>query len=156
MGGDETMTLANGWAKCLQGTEPENDFKSFETFDFYPIIKRAGGDVSKSDVEQWLGNDDGDPGYQIRNQKGMTESILQGKEEYDDFVVEESLSSCPELLVIRYHMDDAISYISVSSDPEVLAYYGHFRQFRSIISNKQHASGKRLKIDSFFQPSCTQ
>jgi hypothetical protein len=42
-----------------------------------------------------------------------------------------------------------------SSDPEVLAYYGHFKQFRSIIK-KQHASVKQLKIDSFILqlPSC--
>jgi hypothetical protein len=43
--------------------EPENDFKGFEISDFHAIIKRAGDDVSESDVEQWLDNDDGDPGY---------------------------------------------------------------------------------------------
>jgi hypothetical protein len=53
-------------------------------------------------------------------------------------------------------MDDAISYIKASSDPEVLVYYGHFRQFHSIIIKKQHASGKQLKIDSFFQPTRSQ
>jgi hypothetical protein len=48
-------------------------------------------------------------------------------------------------------MDDVILYIGASSDPELLAYYGHFRQFHSITIKKQHASGKQLKIDSFFQ-----
>jgi hypothetical protein len=52
-------------------------------------------------------------------------------------------------------MDDVISYIGAPSDPEVLAYYGHFRHFRSVIT-KQHASGKQLKIDSFFQPTRSQ
>jgi hypothetical protein len=59
----KTTTSANGWTKLLQDTEPENDFKGYETSDFLAIIKRAGDDVSESDVEQWLDNDDGDPGY---------------------------------------------------------------------------------------------
>jgi hypothetical protein len=65
----KTTTLANGWTKLLQDTKPENDFKGFKTSDFYVIIKRAGDDVDESDVEQWLDNDDGDPGFQILNQK---------------------------------------------------------------------------------------
>jgi hypothetical protein len=48
-------------------------------------------------------------------------------------------------------MDDVISYIGASSDPEVLAYY-----IRSIIIRKQHASEKQLKINSFFQPTRSQ
>jgi hypothetical protein len=77
----KTVTLANGWTKLLQGTEPENDFKGFETSNFHAIIKRAGDNVSESDVEQWLSNDDGDPGYQILRQEDIAESVLQGKEE---------------------------------------------------------------------------
>jgi hypothetical protein len=46
------VTSANGWTKLLQDTEPENDFKGFETFDFHTLMKRAGDDVSESDVEQ--------------------------------------------------------------------------------------------------------
>jgi hypothetical protein len=34
-------------------------------------------------------------------------------------------------------MDDVISYKGTSSGSEVLAYYGHFRQFRSIIIKKR-------------------
>jgi hypothetical protein len=74
----------------------------------------------------------------------------------DNVIEEESASSCPKLSVIRNRMDDVISYIGASSDPEVLAYCGHFRQFCSIIIKKQHASGKQLKIDSFFQPTHSQ
>jgi hypothetical protein len=53
----KTTTLANGWTNFLQDTEPENDFKGFETSDSHPVIKRAGDDVSESDVEQWLDNE---------------------------------------------------------------------------------------------------
>jgi hypothetical protein len=130
------MSLANGWNKFLQVTEPENDLIGFETSDFHAIIKRAGDDVSGSDVEQWLDNDDGDPSYQILSQEEIAQSVLQDKEEDsdadeedDNVVEEESASSCPKLLVIGNHMDDVILYIEASSDPEVLAYYGHFRQF---------------------------
>jgi hypothetical protein len=136
-----TTTLANGWRKLLQSTEPENDFKGFETSDFHAIIKRAGDDGSESDIEQWLDNDDDDQGYQILSQEEIGENVLQGKEEDDDVFVEESTSSCPKLSVIRNHMDDIISYIGESSDPEVLAYYGYLREFHSIIIKKQHASG---------------
>jgi hypothetical protein len=86
----------------------------------------------------------------------MAESILQGKEEDDSVAEEESASSYPKSSVIRNHMDDVISYIGASSDPKVLAYYGHFRQFCSVIIKKQHASRKQLKIDSFFQPTRSQ
>jgi hypothetical protein len=65
----KTTALATGWTKVLQDTEPENDFKGFETSDFHAIMKRAGDDVSESDVEQCLDNDDNDPGYQILSQE---------------------------------------------------------------------------------------
>jgi hypothetical protein len=126
-------------------------------------MQRARDDVGESDIEQWLNNDDGDPRYQILSQEEIAESILQGKEEDDDVdeeddddAEEELVSSCPKLSVIRNHMDNVILYIGASSDPDVLAYYRHFRQVRSIIIKKQHASWKQLKSDSFFQPTCSQ
>jgi hypothetical protein len=78
----KTMTLANGWTKLLQ--EPENDFRGLETSDFHAIIKRVGDDVSESDVEQWLDNNDGDPGYQILSQDKTAESVLQGDDNVDE------------------------------------------------------------------------
>jgi hypothetical protein len=63
----KTTTLANGWTKLLQDTGPESNFKGFEASDFHAIIKRAG-DVSESDIEQWLDNDS-DPDYQILQAK---------------------------------------------------------------------------------------
>jgi hypothetical protein len=66
-------------------------------------------------------------------------------EEDDDVLEEESVSSCPKLSAIRNHMDDVISYIGASLNPEVLAYYGHFKAV-SFIIKKQHGSGKQLKI----------
>jgi hypothetical protein len=127
--------------------------QNLKTFDFHAIIKRARDDASKSDIEQWLGNDDGDPGYQILSQEEIAESGLKGREEDDNVIEEEPASSCPKLTVIRNHMGDVISCIRMSSGPEVLAYYGHFMEFCSIIIKKQHANGKQLKIDSFFQPT---
>jgi hypothetical protein len=96
--------------------------------DFHVIIKRERDGVSESDIEQWLDNDDGDPGYQILSQEEIAGSVLQGKEE-DNEVEEEPASSCPKLSVITNHMNDIISYIGSSSDPEVLAYYGHLGSF---------------------------
>jgi hypothetical protein len=100
----KTTTLANGWTNLLQDTEPENDFKGFETYDFHAIIKRAGGNVSKSDVEQWQDNDDSDQDYQILSQEETAESALQGKEEDDgvdekdnNIVEGELASTCPKL-----------------------------------------------------------
>jgi hypothetical protein len=103
---------------------------------------RVGDDVSESDVEQWLDNDDGDPCYKIQSHEEIGESVLQGKKEDEDVheedkvTEEESTSSCPKLSVIRNHMDDVILYIGASSDSEVLAYYWHFRQFCSVIIKK--------------------
>jgi hypothetical protein len=127
MEGDENHDFSYWVTKLLQDTEPENDFKRFKTSNFHAIIKRAGNDVGESNVEQWLDNGDGDPGYQILRQEEITESVLQDKEEddyvdeEDDNVAEEELaSSCPKLSVIRNHMDDVISHKGASSDPEVL------------------------------------
>jgi hypothetical protein len=80
----KTTTLANGWTKLLEDTERENDFEGFETSDFHAVLKRAGDDVSESDVEQWPDNDDGDQGYQILSEEEIAENVLQGKEEDDD------------------------------------------------------------------------
>jgi hypothetical protein len=95
----KTITLANEWTKLLKDMEPENDFKGFKTSEFHATIKRAGDDVSECDIEQWLNNDDGDPGYQILSQEEIAESVLQGKEEDDNVVEEELASSCPKLSV---------------------------------------------------------
>jgi hypothetical protein len=65
----KTMTLPNGWTKLLQDMEPENNFRGFETSNFHAIIMRAGDDASESDTEQWLDNDDSDPGNQILSQE---------------------------------------------------------------------------------------
>jgi hypothetical protein len=53
-------------------------------------------------------------------------------------------------------MNNMILCIVAPSDPKVLAYYGHSRQFRSITIKKQHASGKQLKIHTFSQPTRSQ
>jgi hypothetical protein len=151
----QIMTLAKRWTKLLQDMKPENNFKGFQTSNFHSIIKQAGDDVSQTD-EEWQENDNGDPRYQILSQEEIAESVLQGKEEDDNVPEEKSASSCPNLSVIRNHMDDVISYTEASSDPEVLAYYGHFRHFHSILIKKQLASGKQLKNDSFFQHTCSQ
>jgi hypothetical protein len=129
-------------------------FHRFWDIRFPRNHKEGWDDVSESNVEQWLDSDDGEPDYQILSQE--IESVLQAKEEDDDVVEEESASSCPELSVIRNLMGDVISYIGVSSDLELLACYGHLRQFYSSIIKKQHASRKQMKIDSFFQPTHSQ
>jgi hypothetical protein len=94
--------------------EPENDFKGFETSIFHTIIKRARGDITESDIEQWADSDNGDPGYLILSQEEIAESVLQGKEEDDDVIEEESTSSCPKLSVIKNHMDAVILYVGAS------------------------------------------
>jgi hypothetical protein len=57
------------------------------------------------------------------------ENDFKGFERSDDVVEEELASSCTKLSVIRNYMDDVISYIGASADPEVLAHYRHFWQF---------------------------
>jgi hypothetical protein len=111
----KTTTVANGCTKLLQDTELENDFKGFETSDFHAILKRAGYDISESDIEQWLDNDYGDPRYQIVSQEEIADSVLQGK--IEDVVKEKSASSFPKLSVIRNHVNDVILYIGASSRP---------------------------------------
>jgi hypothetical protein len=153
---DENHNLANVWTKLLQGMEPENNFKGSETSNFHANIKRAGDDVSKGVAEQRLDDDDRDPGYQILSQEEIAESVLQGKEEDDDVIEEESASSCPKLSVIRNHMDNIILYIGASSDPEVLAYVDILGSFGQLLLRKQHGSGRQLKTDSFFLPTHLQ
>ena len=51
-------------------------------------------------------------------------------EDGDDNDEETSVTGGPKLSAIRNSMDEVIAYIGESSDPEVCAYYDHFRQFR--------------------------
>jgi hypothetical protein len=39
-----------GGQNCLQDTELKNGFEGFKMSDFHTIMKRAGDDVSESDI----------------------------------------------------------------------------------------------------------
>jgi hypothetical protein len=54
MEGDENHDFSQWVDKTVARHGTWNDFKGLETSDFHAIIKRAGDDVSDSDVGQWL------------------------------------------------------------------------------------------------------
>jgi hypothetical protein len=59
-------TLANAWKKLLYDVEPEMDFEGVEASNFRDSLLTAGNKIAtENDVEQWLENDEGNPGYQI-------------------------------------------------------------------------------------------
>ena len=59
--------------------DPDQDFAGFEPNDFLLALLRAGEkEVSVEDEENWLVENDSDPGYQDLSMEEIAESVLAG------------------------------------------------------------------------------
>ena len=59
--------------------DPDLDFAGFEPNCFHQTLLCAGGsEVSVKDVENWLEENDSDPGYQVLSTEEIAESVLAG------------------------------------------------------------------------------
>ena len=75
----------NAWNPLLKGMEDvTGDFTGFEVKDFKAVLHGSGesGPID-DDVEDWLVEDEGDPGYELLSNRGITDSLLVEEEEDD-------------------------------------------------------------------------
>ena len=78
-------TLMNAWNPLLKGMEDvTGDFTGFEVKDFKAVLHGSGesGPID-DDVEDWLVEDEGDPGYELLSNREITDSLLVEEEEDD-------------------------------------------------------------------------
>ena len=142
----------NAWNPLLRGTEDNiADFTGFEVNDFKKDLEEAGETgPTATDVEEWLGRDDGDPGYEILSTAEIADSVLrpQEEEEEDD---EDDDTPPMSLAAARTAADDLLRFIDEKSR-HLSHFYPTIRELRSFIISSQYQSLKQRKIDSFFQP----
>ena len=75
-------TLLNAWNPLLHDKDDDiGDFKGFEVKDFKAVLENGGeSGPSAGDVEEWLGEDEGDPGYEILSTREIAEFVLKEDE----------------------------------------------------------------------------
>ena len=101
-------TLSNSWKKLMLDEDLDLDFDGLEPNDFHQALLRAGEiEVSVEDVEDWLVENDSDPGYQLLSTEEIAESVLAG-----DQPGESSSSDSEDEVVVRQKM----SQVSDCSD----------------------------------------
>lgn len=154
----KASTLENGWNNLFRSESPDNVLtENLDVVDFQNTLISAGEDnVSENDIINWLEEDEGDPGYQILSETEIAEEVMQNNNETDKEDEEEAEYDMPvvsktKLSDLRSYLDEVITYIDSSNDPQIQPYYSHFRSFREIIINKQYSNRKQWKIDAFFK-----
>lgn len=143
-------TLATAWKKLLYNVDAEYDFEGLEVRDFHCILQRAGEtEVTEDDVSTWLEDTEGDPGYKVLPEDEIVNEVLIGdNRDNSDDDDKKTVDNKPKLSTVRDSIDTIISYIDLSSQPDVQPYYEHFKAFREIIVKKQHQQGKQMKRDN--------
>ncbi|XP_066950831.1 tigger transposable element-derived protein 7-like [Macrobrachium rosenbergii] len=75
--------LSHSWNCILNGEETIMDFQGFNIEDFCATLATGGDDVPEDDVQDWLDDDGGNPGYQFLFDSEMV-VIVTGEEVADD------------------------------------------------------------------------
>ncbi|KAK3886656.1 hypothetical protein Pcinc_009210 [Petrolisthes cinctipes] len=98
-------TLSHSWNKLLLDEDPELNFLGFEPQDYHQSLLSAGErGVSLEDVENWLEDNDADPGYQVLSTEEIAEAVLVGKQsgessssdEEEEVAIKPKMSHTPE------------------------------------------------------------
>lgn len=147
-------TLSNCWKKLLTDEDTELDFLGFEPQDFHQTLQRAGDDnVTVEDVEDWLEENDADPGYQILSAEEIADSVVNPDPDESSSEGEEEVVAPvrPKMSDVREALDTLITFVDLDSNPEVQAYYEHLRTLREVIIRQQYQRGKQLKLDQYLK-----
>jgi hypothetical protein len=71
------QTLENGWRKLLNNMDTDLQLEGFEVSDFHRTIWNVGEtEVTEDAVLQWLGEDVGDPRYQVMAEREIAEEVM--------------------------------------------------------------------------------
>ncbi|KAG7176901.1 Tigger transposable element-derived protein 7-like 54 [Homarus americanus] len=140
-------TLANCWKKLLLDTEPELEFGGFEVTDFHQMLHLGGeNNIITEDVETWLEENEGDPGYQMLSSEEIADAVCTVDKENDDVENSDREESCVKmsnvkLSVVQESVNNILTYIDNTSSPQMHQYYEHFWTFRELIIRKQYNAG---------------
>ena len=135
------------------------DFEGFESGhevkDFYELLRKAGEDVTREDVQNWMDDSDTDPGYEVLTPDEIAAQVSQqdADEEEEEDAEDEVPYKKVKLATLRNHCDELLDYTEYSKLKEVSSFYSSLHMLREAIIREQHtAPGRQSKIDSFFAP----
>ena len=148
----QNQTLANAWLPLLRGTEDQTaDFTGFDAQAFKEVLNTAGETgPTDDDVEEWLAEDEGDPGHELLSTAEIAASVLAEEEEEEEEDDDKPVGSyklgkareCPDYVIGL--CDDRAK--------EFGQYYTFLRNIRSHVISVQYQALSQPKIDNFFQP----
>ncbi|XP_076048822.1 uncharacterized protein LOC143029777 isoform X2 [Oratosquilla oratoria] len=147
-------TLANSWKKLLIDVEPDYDFEGLEATDFHYMLQCAGEtEVTLENVQDWLDENDNEPGHQILSAEEIVAEVV-GKEEssWSDKEDNEMALDLPKLSEVRKCMDTLQQFVEYTKNKEISNHYGNLRILREAIIREQYQSGKHIKLETFFKP----
>ena len=101
-------TLANSWKNLLINADPDYDFEGFEATDFYHVLQHAGKkDITLDDVQDWLEENEVDPGYQVLSDEEIVAEVVSTKESSSSDEDDEMPVILPKLSEVSGCMDTA-------------------------------------------------
>ena len=148
-------TLENAWNALLRGQEDvAADFGGFDVKEFREVLIAAGENgPTEDDVEQWLAEDEGDPGYELLSNREIAASVIADdrEEEKEEEDVEEDRDDRISLATAREACDRLTRFID-QRGKQFSSHYLHVRALRTSVISSQYQSLAQIKIDSFFHP----
>ena len=145
-------TLANAWKKLLgNGGATQQDFGGFEDDDIHRLFVRAGENVQQEAINEWLQEDEGDPGHQLMTMDEIVEEVVNPVEE-EEQDPDESLPPKHKLSAVRSACDVILEHMDSVYNPQMFRYYGAVRELRKVVCQQQMSGGKQTKISTFFTP----
>ena len=114
--------------------DPDIDFAGFERNGFHQLILRAvEREVSVEDVENWLEENDSDPGYRVLSTEEIAESVLNGDQpgESSSSDSEDELAVRQKISQVRDCIHTLTQYVDATND--VQGSHEHIRILRDLI-----------------------
>ena len=147
-------TLENAWNPLMHGKEDEAaDFGGFNAIDFREVLTAAGeSGPTEDDVEQWLAEDEGDPGFELLSNKEIAEAVLTDdtKEEEEEEEEEEDREDKISLAGAREACDLLTRFID-QRGKQFTSHYENVRTFRTnIIACQYQALSQKKKLILLF------
>ncbi|KAK3876830.1 hypothetical protein Pcinc_018404 [Petrolisthes cinctipes] len=132
-----------------------NDFVGFDGFearDFQRLLHSAGErDVTLADVQDWLDDNESDPGYEVLSTQQIAAQVTQDdnvSSEDEDKVQHKKL----KMSTLRSYVDALLEHTEYSQLEKTSSYYTTICMLRESIIKEQHMGGRQLKLYSFFTP----
>ena len=153
-----TLTLAKSWHKLLGGqngtedeTSPCEDQSSEPTCE--ELIRQVDNNLSDEDIEQWLGGDVNNPGYQLLSKEEIIQQVRNEVAPAEDESNEDpDKPNIPSNGEAAEMLDKCIRWFEhqEESTPSSLLL---LKRIRDLATKKRYSQLKQLRLDSFFSQS---